>query len=263
MRSKINSIIGAQSDFSGDSNKVIFEDELALRISLLNDKTKYRQHPAHKNDDRVYGAMNYQPKFLNTDKMTTSIRMNYEKGEIRSNNPRLTPPLDGISVWYIEMDQGVYEAQLSSEAESQQNRLDAPGNRVWDGVVQPVSGGSLGAAYPAQVFGWPDSSIPVPASVVGSNRLLGIATYNTYATNASLEYADINAYKARSLVDDSIFDFYDNLLEGPNKHEWNDFNAFNTSISQTFLKGAVGYELSYDNQDATWGYENSCPATPP
>ena len=74
--------------------------------------------------------------------------------------------------------------------------------------------------------------------------------------NASLEFADINAYKARSLVDDSIFDFYDNLLEGPNKREWNDFDAFNASMSQTFFGNAIGYEIAYDRQSATWGYEN-------
>jgi len=242
--------------FSGDFNKVILEDELAVRMALLNNKIKYRQHPAFKNDDRVYGALNYTPKFLNNGQTNTSVKVNYEKGKIRSNNPRLTPPIDGITPWYSYMGQGVYDAQTSSDAEAVQPWLDAPGQRVWDGVVIPYAGGSAGQAYPAAVFGWPDTSIPVPASVVGDNKLRGIASYDAYAVNAGLEFSDINAYKARSLVDDSIFDFYDNLLEGPNKREWNDFHAFNASVSQTFFGNALGYELAYDNQDATWGYEN-------
>lgn len=243
--------------FSGDFNKVIIEDVLAVRVALLNDQTKYRQHPAYRTSERAYGAVNYSPEFMNNDRTNTSIRINYEKGKITSNLPRLTPPLDGITMWYSEMGMGVYEAQTSADAEDEEKWLDAPGQRVWDGVVMTFNGGAQGFSYPAKIFGWPDTALSVPASVVGDNQLRGIASYNQYATNASLEYADINAYKARSLLDDSIFDFYDNLLEGPNKREWNDFNAFNASISQTFLGNLFGYELSYDKQSATWGYENA------
>ncbi len=242
--------------FTGDFNKVLIPDELAVRVALLNNETRYRQHPAFKDDQRVYGAVNYAPRQFNNERTHTAIRANYEKGEIRANYPRLTPPLDGITPWYQFMGQGIYEAQTSADAEAEQPWLDAPGQRVWDGVVIPYVGGGAGQAYPAKVFGWPDTSIPVPASVVGNNQLRGVASYDAYAVNAGLEYAGINAYKARSLVDDSIFNFYDNLLEGPNKREWNDFSAFNAAVSQTFFGNAVGYELAFDKQHATWGYEN-------
>ena len=58
------------------------------------------------------------------------------------------------------------------------------------------------------------------------------------------------------MLDDSIFDFYDKLLEGDNKREWNDFDALNLAFSQTFLGGIVGYEFVYDRQNAEWGYDN-------
>ena len=241
---------------SGNFNKVILEDELAVRVSILNNKTKYRQDPAFKDDNRVYGAATWNPAALNTEEMTTTIRFNYEQGEIESNNPRMTPPLDAITPWFTEMDQVTF-AQVDGETVAANNPwLGAPGTRVYDGVVTTFDGSAQGISYPAKVQGWPDTSIPVPASIVGGNSLKGINVYNNYASRAGLPYAGINAYKARSLIDDSIFDFYDKLLEGPNKREWNDFDALNMSVAQTFLGGKVGYEFVYDRQNAEWGYEN-------
>jgi len=242
--------------FSGDFNTVILEDELAVRISILRDQTKYRQDPAFRDDDRVYGAVNWNPVALNNEHMTTSIRLNYEQGEIESNNPRSTPPLDAITPWFSEMGKITFD-QVDGETLSGSNPwLGAPGQRVWDGVVTTFDGGTQGISYPAKVQGWPDTSIPVPASIVGGNNLKGINTYNQYASRAGLPYAGINAYKARSLTDDSIFDFYDKLLEGPNKREWNDFDALNMALAQTFWGGKVGYEFVFDKQNAEWGYDN-------
>jgi outer membrane receptor protein involved in Fe transport len=244
--------------FSGDFNQVVIEKELAVRLSLLNDSTKYRQHPAYRDDQRVYGAVNYTPKMLNTDSMTTQIRANYERGTVDSNMPRQSPPLDAINPWFTEMNKGTYSARTANDAADTQFWLGSPGNRVYDGVITTFSGGAQGFSYPAKAQPWPDPAVAVPAGVVGrnDNPTKGINTYNNYAGRAGLPFAGINAYKARSLTDSSIFNFYDNLLEGPNKHEWNDFTAANASVAQTFLGNLFGYEFAYDTQDATWGYEN-------
>ena len=242
--------------FSGDFNKVILENELAVRVSLLNDETKYRQDPAHKNDKRVFGAVTYDPAFLNKGSGKTSIRMNYEKGSIRANYPRLTPPNDGITPWFTNMGKEVFEA-FTADDEAQTNPwLRAPGERVWDGVVTVFDGGSQGFSYPAKVFGWPNTATPVDAEIVGNNRLVGVANYDKYAGRANLPGSTIGAYKQRSLLDDSIFDFYDNLLEGPNKKEWNDFHVYSGALSQTLFNNMIGFELAYDKQVAEWGYEN-------
>jgi hypothetical protein len=244
--------------FSGDFNHVVIPDELAVRMSLLNDATKYRQHPAFRDDQRAFAAVNYTPAFLNGDKVTTQIRANYEKGKIRSNMPRQSPPLDAITPWFTEMSKGVYSARESNDAADTQFWLGSPGNRVYDGVITTFSGGAQGVSYPAKAQPWPDTSIQVPAAVVGrnDNPTKGILTYNNYAGRAGLPFAGINAYKARSLVDSSIFNFYDNLLEGPNKGEWNDFTAVNAALAQTFYGNTFGYEFAWDAQEATWGYDN-------
>ena len=242
--------------WSGDFNKVIIEDELAVRVALLSEKTKYRQNPAFEDDERLYLAVNYTPAFLNTDTMTTVIEANYETGTIDANRPRYTPPLDAITPWYDFMNNLNYPAFDATDAEDESDWVDVVGDRVHDGVVVTNSGGAQGIAFQAQIIKWPDRGPTLDPLIVGDNKFRGIATYDAYATNASLEYGPIGPYKARSLVDDSIFDFYRNLIEGPNKREFNEFDAYNASISQTFMNNLFGYELMYNYQKANWGYAN-------
>jgi len=93
-----------------DFNKVLLDDELALRFAALDDRTNYRQKPAYRDDSRVFGALRYDPKFLRGEGARTSLRMNYEHGEIQANYPRLTPPIDCITQWYDSMGKATYTA---------------------------------------------------------------------------------------------------------------------------------------------------------
>lgn len=242
--------------FSGDFNRVLIPNELALRLSLLRDETKYRQDPAFKDDKRVFGALKWDPAALKTDSGRTSLRANFETGKINANYPRSTPPLDAITPWYTQMSKATFDAKTSNDAAQTNFWLGAPGGRVFDGVITTFTGGAQGFSYPSKVQPWPDTSISVPGSLVGNNGLKGINTYDAYARAANLPHSGIAPYKAKSLTDASIFDFYDNLIEGPNKREHNRFNAFNVAGSQTILNDKAGVELAYDHQDAKWGYEN-------
>jgi hypothetical protein len=245
---------------TADFNKVLLANELAVRVSLLRDDTNYRQEPAYKDDERVYGAVKWDPKAFQHNGMRTSIRFNYEKGHIDSNLPRNSPPLDAITPWYTVLGKRTFDARTSTDVV---NSLDAPerhwygapGNRVYDGVVTAYNGSTPGISYQTQVNPYPDATATVPSTVVGNNTFRGIRTYDSYG-NAAFPAGVIGAYRAKSLTDRSIFDFYDNLLEGDNKHEFNDFRAYNLSVSQTFLDGKVGFEFAHDNQNANWGYSN-------
>lgn len=241
--------------FTADFNKVIIPNQLAVRVALLRDDTNYRQDPAYKEDERVYGAVRFDPKFLKTDSANPSIRLNYEKGHIDRNDPRNTPPLDAITPWFGPLAKATLDARTSTDSTSGNNWWGAPGNRVWDGVVTAFEGGSQGISYAAQVHQWPNPNGGTDGSGVGNNTLRGIRTYDGYG-NAEFPEGAIGAYKAKSLTDRTIFDFYNHLLEGPNKHEFNDFDAYNIALSQTFLNNRVGFELTYDRQDALWGYRN-------
>ncbi|HVU25113.1 MAG TPA: TonB-dependent receptor [Opitutus sp.] len=66
-------------------------------------------------------------------------------------------------------------------------------------------------------------------------------------------------YKDQSLSDPTIFNFYDYLIDGDNKREYQRWDAANISVSQTFLDNRFGLEFVYDKQDysewrggATW-----------
>jgi hypothetical protein len=79
-------------------------------------------------------------------------------------------------------------------------------------------------------------------------RPLGVASYGDFAKNARLPYAEFGIYKNKSLTDPTVFDFYNNLLEGPNKKEWRHFRIFNVSLAQTFFNDKMGFELTYNNE---------------
>ncbi len=75
-----------------------------------------------------------------------------------------------------------------------------------------------------------------------------IAPYASYAKNAGLPFSNSGVYKDMSISDSSIFDFYNQLLDGPNKKEWQDFRAYNISLAQTFFDDQIGFELAYNNE---------------
>jgi len=85
---------------SGNFNQELIEDEMAIRISLLKDETKFRQDPAYSDKTRVYIATRWDPKSLNSDSMATSFKISYENGSIDSNNPRMMTPRDQITPFF-------------------------------------------------------------------------------------------------------------------------------------------------------------------
>jgi hypothetical protein len=79
-------------------------------------------------------------------------------------------------------------------------------------------------------------------------RPAGVAPYSVFAKNANLEYSQFGIYKDKSLTDPSVFNFFDNLLDGPNKQEWQNFRTYNITLDQTFLHDQIGFELAYNNE---------------
>ncbi|MDQ8182987.1 TonB-dependent receptor plug domain-containing protein [Pelagicoccus sp. SDUM812005] len=85
-------------------NRVILEDELAIRVAGVKKDDKYRQKEAWAEDERFFVAFKYEPKFLKTDSATTTISGNYESGSISSNRPRTRPPVDNLSNFWKEWE---------------------------------------------------------------------------------------------------------------------------------------------------------------
>jgi outer membrane receptor protein involved in Fe transport len=95
--------------YSADFNKVLMKNELAIRLSFLDDNTKYQQKPAYNHDKRIYGAVAYRPAFLKKNGLETNIKANYESGTVDANRPRIIPPIDAVSPWFDPANASLYK----------------------------------------------------------------------------------------------------------------------------------------------------------
>ncbi len=250
--------------FSGRFNKEVIEDTLAVQLAFLDDQTNYKQKPAFRDDKRIFAALRFDPKIFDRDSMRTSFRVNYESGDVDANNPRLTPPIDSITPWFGAMNKATYTYQDSNDLTTLGNAaytpwLGAAGNRIWDGLVSTFEADSSvqRLIFGANVQNFPQATDPDTQNNTVNGSYKGIQNYSAYAKNAQLPGHLISPFKAKSLTDPTIFDYYNNLLEGDNKRNWNKFDALNLNLSQTFLDDRLGFEVAYDLQDSEWGYRNA------
>lgn len=64
-------------------------------------------------------------------------------------------------------------------------------------------------------------------------------------------------YKDQSLTDATIFDFYNHLIDGDNKREYQKWDASHLAIAQTFAQQRLGLEWVYDHQNYSQWREGS------
>ena len=283
---------------SVDVNRAILEDELALRVTLLRNDEKYKQKPAFSLDRRIFTTVRYEPKFLSRNGSKTTVKVNYESGTIKSNNPRVITPIDMITPWFTAMGQKGFDPNTVGDNRPHYT-VDAAGNVASVSYLGAENQRTLGSYIPV---GMPittvadnqvargnnenynpwltniassyesgpltyinaDGSAYMIAS--GLNNIIGalrsdgatkttlgyfsnaarvaIAPTSSYASSASLPYREL--YKNATFSDASVFDFYNNLLDGDTKREWQNFHNFSATLTQTFFKQKFGFELAYD-----------------
>ncbi len=250
-------------------NRVLVEDQLAVRVAALTDREKFQQDPAFEDDERIYLAFKWEPKLLKSDSARTTITGNYENGEIESNRPRTLPPEDRLTPWFTRMDQAVYDPFFAYNyyedvPRSGTNVAGSPnrdtsvfqlfgGNQIY--FADPNSGSQQGiirvgefAATTKRGLG-PDGNVDQNVNMLPFWRSVSIAGHSDYAEQEGLPFSTTLApFKAQSLTDRSIFDFKNHLIDGPNKREYRDFDAVNFKLNQTFLDDRIGFEIAYDQQ---------------
>lgn len=269
---KIENRIGRFGSFrtSGDFNYVAQKDVLSFRIAALDDDTKYQQEPAFNHDRRLFGAMRYEPKLFG-EGSRTSIRLNYETGDVDANRPRSLPPIDAITPWF---------KTGTTNGIANPNKITLNPNTTWNqygnnSAAYPASGGMypffreafMGRLMSSNIAGFFDASsgslfntMPSVGTPLGRDsagaidgtigdipfgRLWALATYNNFARTA---IPGGKYYSNVSLSDTSIFDYFNNLIDGDNKREWQNWKAANLAFSQTFFKDRAGFEFVYDYQ---------------
>ncbi|HVU18383.1 MAG TPA: TonB-dependent receptor plug domain-containing protein [Candidatus Didemnitutus sp.] len=98
-------------------------------------------------------------------------------------------------------------------------------------------------------------------------RPMGIPPFGQYAANIGYTGARTgipndpaypaviipgSAYYADTVITDpSIYNFYKYLLDGPNKHESQKWDAINISVEQSFFNDRLAFQFAYDRQNYT------------
>lgn len=235
-----------------DVNTPLVPGRLALRFIALNKNEKYRQEPAYEQDRRLYAALKFEPKLVRDG--LTQFQVSYEGGNQNSNRPRPTPPHDGLSVWYNVLNKVQVDPTAPTSVTGNPllfAHLGAPGR--WFGQVaaiftDPASGAQGGGNVPPFMIG--RGGVPF-------TQWFAVGMYQAQGSNpnfflnrqfAPAGQAYTGLWRYQELRDPSVFNFYDTLLDGPNKLEQSDLRAINATFRQTFLRDLVGFELAYDKQ---------------
>ena len=239
-----------------DVEKVLIPKKLSLRLAGLVDDRKYQTRPAFEDTRRYYGILEYRPW------RRTTFRFSGEVGEIKANRPRLLPPQDSITSWFLTSPVGGTKlphdptAGIGFAAMPNGTRLD-----YFKQQIAPVD-------TPAVVYAGPDRAVVDPSlnsglvaghmATVGRPVLASFPTFGTMAGSAFLLRAyglpaeQASFYTQSVLKDTSVFDFRNQLIDGPNKSETQDFNIVDFSVEQQFRRGQMGLKYAYHREDSSF-----------
>ena len=270
---------------SADLNYVIIPNMLSIRLGLLQDDEQYQQTPAFNNQKREFAAINYQADLLGKGNHT-SIRAKYEGGTISSDNPRQLPPNDQLTSWYTLNKPTWNDWQTPNKGYGVQ--FESAGEIALLGVTSAAAVIQQGVTYYPDVKSYfngvqtgqsnvtSQSSIPTEVITGTINTSFGGFGVGTGQGNSISDlpldrpfaipgYSALQLnnntpggayYYDRVIMNPSTFNFYDSLLDGPNKHEWHAWSAINIAASQTFFNDTLAFQLVYDKQHHTQGETN-------
>lgn len=259
---------------SVDYNQVLVPGQLTMRVDLLNDDTQYQQKPAFSHSQRIYGAVRIDPKALDTGWAHTKIQANFEHGKVDSNLPRELPPLDYISGYfqgtnkagydpftYNSNGPNNYDVNASPWVTNANNMHYAWGNGAtyWydalsGNLLRAAQGGMGGNGAPAGLTNIRQDGNTFHIYTAGFSHFARSQDY-TYPDSFPGAYARTVNYLDKSLSDTSVFDFYNKLIDGPNKREWQGWDAFNVNVVQSLFNNRLVIQGVADHQKYNRGQE--------
>lgn len=292
---------------SGSFNRVLIENQLAIRFDYLFDNKKFRQEPAFEDDNRTHLALTFRPAALNTDSVTTSFSANFENGKIRANRPRNVIPLDYVSSYFLaEGDNGFVGPDFANGGIYGPNNIEGPAGRTFNPIADEetleniawLRGTTNSNPWPIFAF---DARNPGSFSVyeqslnakgsflevAGRNDTAGqtaivvnnggyvnpvaasnrpqdvfirgvngnLINYSRLTTIGKQRVANDNGvgfagfWRDPSLSSTDQFDYMNNLIDGDNKLEQQDFEVLELQFRNTFFQDRLGYQLSYFRQE--------------
>ncbi|MGH8019631.1 MAG: hypothetical protein ACREIA_15385 [Opitutaceae bacterium] len=216
-----------------DVDRELVPDKLGVRFAALYEDERFQQDVAFDRDRRFFLATRIRP-FENAN-----LRLSYEKGEIDANRPRPSSPRDVLTRWWNP----AFNKVTHSPADFDFNTVDrdivrAPGG--WFAQPAMVFESNTATAPARMMIAWnnlngrPRRPGGNPNQAFQANMVsitLGSQWYPTETAAAQgVEHGSF--FIDNEIGDPSIFDWRNQLFDGPNKREWEDFDVINASYDQ-------------------------------
>ncbi len=255
-----------------DYNHVLLKNQLSARVALLHNDQKFKQEDAFKKDKRLYATAKWTPKFLQSRETSFRVEVTVEQGDVTSNTRRAQPPIDNLTYFFLPQSEGglagrtvnrlnpAHESRLYVNYGTPQQVLNplisnAWGNGtlilVYDGSAQPVSifekeinsANGYRFANNTALINTPTAVGSSATSISGTVQPVFFNGFAAYATLKGLPFA--SRYQDRVLSDTSIYNFYEQLIDGNSKREMRDWGNGRIDLTHAFLNNALSYNLQY------------------
>ena len=237
-----------------DVDHTMLNNRLGIRFAAVYGEERYEQDFAFERNKRAFLAVRAKP-FANAN-----LRANYERAAINGNHPRANSPRDVLTRWWDPIFRKITHDPANVDFNAiDRDLLRAPGE--W--FAQPgLMFDSNSATAPVRMMrAWNVETgrgrTPTgPVSPAFSANMVSITKGTQWFPSATAARAGIK--NGSFFIDDeignrSIFDWREQLLDGPNKREWEDFDVVNVSYDQSWQHalGRVGFEVAYNHEDHT------------
>jgi outer membrane receptor protein involved in Fe transport len=244
-----------------DHNQVLLKDRLALRVATLYGDKRYQLNPAYVRDERVFATATWRPW------NGATLRTTAENSKQFSNKAYNSTPTDNISWWWAlgkpvyDPTTGVASYLGSIPTDPNLRPITATGG-LNTGLIAAFSTkplliqqnpgvsafGITGLGSSVQAIEGFNNRVRLndarTAYVNDGLRLLQSSKNYIQRVNQASSPALFNFWKDAKLTDPSIFNFYDEMLEGPNKREWAFWKTYNASFEQR-LGAHAGFEVAF------------------
>lgn len=270
-----------------DHNHVLIKNKLALRVAGVYEDQHYKVEEAWRRNKRIFLTGTYRPFKDTTIKASVEIGdIDSNMPEIRPPGDAYTQWwLMGRPAWNASTNTGVLlgtpAAGWPTTVFTGTGAAANTGGPAYDGSSTSNTGNLFGGQVGAMgsgslqmviVYNDPNSSLPslgLPGSnVIGfrngnyngnkpnaagtsfsQTQTRGLREWN-YILNRVFYHNDITQgfWKGQQISDPAIFNFYEHMLHGPNKHEWADLQAYDFTVEQRFFNGQAGAELSFHRE---------------
>jgi outer membrane receptor protein involved in Fe transport len=252
-------------------NRILLRDTLAVHAAALTDRTRYRQRPTHKNDDRQYAALTYQP----FSRPATVVTAHLERGRIRGNTPDVLLPVQNLDTFLH--DPGAGRVSIAAWANLQRfAHAEGPTQAQWNALppaeraryrvrdtptvnslaALPWGAGAYGLVYDGTngrqpAFAYTDqyraADYAIRDPFFGPGRTSKGAPASPYHGNRA-EIAG-TGWLDQGFTNLKTFDFSREHLGWDNDYHSRDFVNLNAALEQLLWGGRGGFELAYDHED--------------